>query len=316
MAGQTISSKATLSLLDMFPNATREQLEALSNGTPVPPSSDSVAVPQSTAVQPTVVNPVISVPISSGYGVSCIMPVADLRRRNMARAGINRFLTQKYPDKELIVVNGMGTSLLDTTHPLIVEVMVPDPELSIGAMRNIGIKHATKPWIAQWDDDDYRDSHLLAYQMGFAEQDKAILLSTVVLLQLKTDKNVTSFAPSAAFKTLHGHPATLIFPNNGCVYPDGSLEDENFYRTYWADKAVIVNNTTYPYNMYMVAVHHGLNKTSAPVFMHGKNDTGNMNLPGEMCVRRLQDILVSFGYRLSPAPEAITLTASPTLLHN
>lgn len=302
MSGQTISSKATLSLFDMFPNATKEQLEALSRGLPVPPSNTPVA--PVTAIVKT----------ASSYGVSCIMPVADARRRNIARSGINRFLQQHYPDKELIVVNATGTSFLDTQHPLITEIMIDNPSLSVGAMRNMGIQQATKPWIAQWDDDDYRDPHLLAYQMGFAQPGKAVMLNTIVLLQLKTGKDVTSFSPSASMSTVQGHPATIIFPNTGAMYPEGDLEDENFYRLHWASKTVIVENIAYPYNTYMVAVHHGLNKTSAGVFMRGQNDTGMLNIPGDMAVRRLKDILLSFGYRQTTDTAAVQLTPSPALV--
>lgn len=306
MSGQTISSKATLSLFDMFPNATKEQLEALSRGLPVPPT------PGTTATPTTPVTAIVKT--ASSYGVSCIMPIADMRRRNIARACVNRFLLQQYPDKELIIVNATGTTLLDTQHPLLTEVMINNPALSIGAMRNMGIQQATKPWIAQWDDDDYRDPHLLAYQMGFAQPGKAIMLNTIVLLQLKTGKDVTSFSPSAVMNTMAGQPSTIIFPNTGAMYPEGEMEDENFYRLHWANKTVLIENEAYPYNMYVVAVHHGLNQTPASVFMKGQNDSGLLNIRGDMAVRRLRDILLSFGYRQTNSSSDIQLTPSPALI--
>jgi len=290
----------------MFPNATREQLEALSKGLPVPPTPGASPV---TAAPVTAV-----VKTASSYGVSCVMPIADARRRNIARACVNRFLTQSYPDKEMIIVNATGTTLLDSQHPLLTEVMLDNPSLSVGAMRNMGIQQATKPWIAQWDDDDYRDSHLLSYQMGFAQLGKAVMLNTIVLLQLKTGKDVTTFSPSAIMNTVAGQPSTIIFPNTGAMYPEGDMEDENFYRLHWADKIVLVDNYSYPYNIYVVAVHHGLNKTSAPVFMKGNNDTSTLNLRGDMAVKRLKDILTSFGYKQTIDINQIQLTASPTLV--
>lgn len=303
MTSPTMSSRATLSLFDMFPNATKEQLEALAKGLPVPPSTNA---------PPAAVTAIVKT--ASAYGVSCIMPVADPRRRNMARACINRFLLQHYPDKELIVVNATGASLLDAQHSMITEVLIDNPALSIGAMRNMGIQQATKPWIAQWDDDDYRDPHLLAYQMGFAQPGKAVMLNTIALLQLKTGKDVTVFTPSASMATGGGQPATIIFPNTGAMYPEGDSEDENLYRLHWADKVVIVENYAYPYNMYMVAVHHGLNKTPVHTFMRGQNDTESWNIRGDMAVRRLKDILLSFGYRQTTSADSAQLTPAPALV--
>jgi hypothetical protein len=315
MTSKNISSRATLSLFDMFPNASKEQLEALSKGLPLP--SNSALVPtEVTAVvpQPSVVT-ATPVKNSYGYGVSCLLPIADRRRRTMARACVNRFLQQRYPDREMIIINATGNSLLDSTHPLLIEVMAP-PNLSVGAMRNLGIERATKPWIAQWDDDDYRDPHLLSYQMGFAEEGKALMLATQVALQVKTDKDVTIFSPSAHMRTTYsGHPSTLIFPNGNRRYPDGDLEDEGFYRMYWANDVVVVPNNTFPYNMYMVAVHHGLNKINAPVFMQGKHDTGTISLNDPAATDRLKEILVSFGYKMEGAnTNSSYLTPSPSLV--
>ena len=313
MTSKNISSRATLSLFDMFPNASKEQIEALSKGLPVPsnsalvPTEVTAVVPRSAAVN---TPPVKS---SYGYGVSCLLPIADRRRRIMARACVNRFLQQHYPDREMVIINATGSSLLDSSHPLLREVMAP-PDLSVGAMRNIGIDNATKPWIAQWDDDDYRDSHLLAYQMGFAEEGKALMLATQVTLQVKTAKDVTVFSPSASMRTTYsGHPSTLIFPNGPARYPDGDLEDESFYRKYWADNAVVVPNNVFPYSMYMVAVHHGLNKTSAPVFMQGRHDTGTISLNDSASTTRLKEILISFGYKMgdtdiTPSPSVVSFT--------
>lgn len=302
MAGQIVSSKATLSMFDMFPNATREQLEALSKGLPVPPSSNFA--PTTVAAAP-----------ASSYGVSCIMPVADPRRRTMARACINRFLQQRYPDKELVIVNATGTALLDSEHPSLHEISVKQTDLSVGAMRNIGIDRATKAWIAQWDDDDYRDPHLLAYQMGFAEPGKAIMLSTQVLLRLRSNQDNMPFMPSAFLRTSYGHPSTLIFPKTDQRYSTDTLEDENFYRKYWVDKTVLVNNVAFPYCMYMVAVHHGLNITRPEIFMHGKHESNSISLPSAAMVQRLKEILVSFGYKIPSdelTPSASNVVPVPT----
>jgi hypothetical protein len=98
------------------------------------------------------------------------------------------------------------------------------------------------------------------------------------------------------------------------MYPEGEMEDENFYRLHWADKAVLIDNNVYPYNMYVVAVHHGLNKTPVSVFMKGQNDTGMLNIRGDIAVRRMKDILSSFGYKQATDSAQIQLTPSPTLV--
>ena len=77
----------------------------------------------------------------------------------------------------------------------------------------------------------------------------------------------------------------------------------------------MVPNNVFPYSMYMVAVHHGLNKTSAPVFMQGRHDTGTISLNDSASTTRLKEILISFGYKMGDTDiNSSVLTPSPSVV--
>jgi O-antigen biosynthesis protein len=97
--------------------------------------------------------------------VSCLMPTRG--RPDLAGAAIRYFLSQDYPNKELIIVED-GTAQLA---PLLVD----DPRVchvatgavrSIGAMRNHACELASGEILAQWDDDDWHGPQRLSRQVA------------------------------------------------------------------------------------------------------------------------------------------------------
>ncbi len=89
--------------------------------------------------------------------VSCIMVTS--RRPAFARAAINCFLKQTYPDRELLVLaTADDRETIDLvnafTNARVRLVLDPRPDASLGDRRNLAIEHAAGELICVWDDDD------------------------------------------------------------------------------------------------------------------------------------------------------------------
>ena len=86
--------------------------------------------------------------------VSCIMPTSD--RRMFVPQAVRRFLSQDYPNKELLIVD-------DGTDPVAncvsederVRYIRLDNKLTVGAKRNFACEQARGKYIFHWDDDDW-----------------------------------------------------------------------------------------------------------------------------------------------------------------
>jgi glycosyltransferase involved in cell wall biosynthesis len=97
--------------------------------------------------------------------VSCIMPTRD--RRPFVELALRHFLTQDYPNKELVVVDDGGDAISDLFEGLpgihLVRLTV---KASIGAKRNLACEHAQGEVIVHWDDDDWYSSTRLREQVA------------------------------------------------------------------------------------------------------------------------------------------------------
>jgi len=100
--------------------------------------------------------------------VSCLM-ITDGRPRLAARA-IECFLTQSYPNKELIVIDSGDSEEL---HQGIEALCYPpiklhcEPRgLSVGELRNLAVGKAAGRYLCVWDDDDLYDPDRLSVQMS------------------------------------------------------------------------------------------------------------------------------------------------------
>ena len=96
--------------------------------------------------------------------VSCIMPTYN--RRSFVRLALQYFLTQDYPNKELVIVDDGDDPIGDLTSniPGVRHIHQPT-RTSIGAKRNLACHHARGEIIAHWDDDDWYAPDRLRYQV-------------------------------------------------------------------------------------------------------------------------------------------------------
>ncbi|PYP85743.1 MAG: hypothetical protein DMF61_15535 [Blastocatellia bacterium AA13] len=101
---------------------------------------------------------------SSTPFVSCIMPTFN-RRRFVPRA-IYYFLSQDYPEKELLILDDGVESAADLIpdDPCVRYVRLEGREV-LGRKRNLACEEARGDIIAHWDDDDWMARSRLSYQV-------------------------------------------------------------------------------------------------------------------------------------------------------
>lgn len=97
--------------------------------------------------------------------VSCIMPTAD--RRGLAALAIRSFQRQRYPHRELIVVDDGDDPIDDLVRgdPQICYIRLPQRTV-LGEKRNIACQAAQGELICHWDDDDWMSPERLGFQVA------------------------------------------------------------------------------------------------------------------------------------------------------
>jgi glycosyltransferase involved in cell wall biosynthesis len=97
--------------------------------------------------------------------VSCVMPTHN--RRHFLQQAIEYFRRQKYPSRELIIVDD-GTDPVRNLIPEDVSVRyIRLPRRSsTGAKRNLGCEAARGNFVMLWDDDDWYGDERISHQLG------------------------------------------------------------------------------------------------------------------------------------------------------
>ena len=106
--------------------------------------------------------------------VSCIMPTSN--RRPFVPLAIRQFLTQDWPDSELVVIDDGDDRVADLIpdDPRI-RYIPSDRKLSIGAKRNLACDLARGEIILHWDDDDWMEDRRTRFQVESLLESKADL---------------------------------------------------------------------------------------------------------------------------------------------
>ncbi len=137
--------------------------------------------------------------------VSCIMPTYN--RRQFVPLSLRWFLSQDYPNKELLILDDGSDPVGDIVEGLPnVEYIRLDRRFSIGAKRNLACQRARGEIIAHWDDDDWYAPGRLYYQIGpiLAGQADMTGLENAYILHL----------PDGIFWTTHSHLHRRMFVGN------------------------------------------------------------------------------------------------------
>jgi glycosyltransferase involved in cell wall biosynthesis len=170
--------------------------------------------------------------------VSCIMPTFN--RRAFIPLAAQSFLSQDYPNKELIIVDDGDDKIGGLVEGIPGVSYAPlSRRASIGAKRNLACEMARGEIIAHWDDDDWYGPNRLRYQIMPILRGEADItgLRNAFVMELPEGGfwTTTEFLHQKMFLgDVHG--GTLMLRKDliteGLRYPDASLaEDAYFLRT-------------------------------------------------------------------------------------
>jgi len=258
-----MQATAKLSLRDMFPNATEEQLKALAAGKPVPPSPDwSGGHPCPPGLT--------GMPGSSGLSgirdsrpplVSVVMVFGDATRLRTAQRTVQCFVEQTYVRRQMVIINGTDKPVTNVAWDKIKELPVAKEDLS--SLRNIGLTNADGEWIMPWDDDDWHHPERIAFQMAHRREGMACLLEGQLRCHVWRSTAFVHREPD-------GVPGTILFPRGPARYPVG-IElggDREFFMANWRGNSVVIpaeagTSSTFQH----IALHHDRNLISATDFL-------------------------------------------------
>lgn len=133
--------------------------------------------------------------------VSCLMPTQAARWKNGLPLGVQSFLRQSWPRKELVLVTCDPCDEMDAAG---FDVNVV-PKATLGGLRQDSLELAAGEFVATWDDDDWSHPDRLKLQIG--------ALSAVphaeacVLLRIAVDDTIRDRAFTSP---LHGWEMTMV----------------------------------------------------------------------------------------------------------
>jgi hypothetical protein len=212
-------------------------------------------------------------------------------RYTLARAAVDCFKNQTYPNKDLLIINHGGQSLYDGD-PRVSEFRFKKCDWhAVGDLRNLGLKHATGDYIITWDDDDWHHPRRMEIQMGAQKGDAAVFLMNRIHYSFPTQCACYVHIPTGGWGTIL-HPRDVPYRYRSVVRRSDTLFARNFWRK------VAVDNEPGLY----IRFYHGLNLWGEAHVM------GELtNLKGKLEVRKkdqklLFDVLKAYeGWSPSPA---------------
>lgn len=119
--------------------------------------------------------------------VSCLMVTAN--RAGLARRAVECFLAQRWPNRELIVVDDGHEDYtpLFAAIPadrVVYRKVAKAADTTLGALRNLTLDLARGQVVAQWDDDDWYHPERLTRQMALLDAGHAVCLLRGTLMHL------------------------------------------------------------------------------------------------------------------------------------
>lgn len=299
-----VKEMALSMLPELFPHLTNDQIESLRKQTPMPPSatwqggmSEAPDTTQREALDAALFRQIVA-RMQDTPLITCILAFnpPDARRAKLARKAVNQFVSQSYPHKQLVIVNGTDTRITNIPHREIKEVQVRDCH-SIADLRNRGLELAEGDWAMPfWDDDDCYDPHLLTFQMMHRQAGKAVMLSHQIRVAIWKG---TSFC----LEDKNGIPSTAIVPRNTLnrfpMFSDVENEALLYVNEYFGVKRVVVANPEFPANALSIVTYHDNNKTPYEQFMHpfGALEHEGRSTLGMDEARHLKSVLAAFGLK-------------------
>lgn len=167
--------------------------------------------------------------------ISCIMPTFN--RRRFLPLALTGFLSQDYPNKELLVIDGGTDPVGDLAQSVPgVRYVRVKTTATIGSKRSLGSRLARGEIIAQCDDDDWYAPNRLTYQAAPILHGTADMTGLEGKIVLALPEGEFWTITPALHRTLFSgdvHPGTLVYRksilNASVDYPDrGDVPDDRY----------------------------------------------------------------------------------------
>lgn len=187
--------------------------------------------------------------------VRAVMITGKPGREYLARIAVNAFLEQRYPNKQLFILND-GKRLLEDPPPHVIEYAAP-PGLSLGALRNMAMQMTPVKvdYLMQWDDDDYSHPMRMQWQVDRTPR------GTASVLRFETHIKIGGTDPRVCVPTRkpgYGFAGTLMHPaETPFRYPETAKGEDSEFVRQWrkSDQLVVLQNEDYP-ALYTRLAHH------------------------------------------------------------
>lgn len=178
--------------------------------------------------------------------IRAVMITGKPGREYLARMAITSFLEQKYPRKQLLIVND-GEPLLKDPVEDVIEHRIPGG-LTLGALRNLALDLSPPEvdYLVQWDDDDYSHPQRLRWQIDATPTGAASVLryTTNICLGRKAPRICTpTRVPGYGFAGTIMHPAKTAFR-----YPEEAKGEDSKFSRQWrnAGRMHVLHNVQMP----------------------------------------------------------------------
>lgn len=187
--------------------------------------------------------------------VSCVM--LTYNRFKPFKKAIQCFLDQTYQNTELVIINSGDVKYNDK----VIEHILPldgisgkinhysvDGELSIGELRNIGLRHAQGEYVIVFDDDDYHHPERIEKQID-------VCLNSNIDGSLLRNFNAVYKNKLFGKKVHHctmlpGLEGTLLFRKGDVSYPDMDQGEDTGFLERLKDDGYKIAIIDEPYNIY------------------------------------------------------------------
>jgi len=241
--------------------------------------------------------------------VSCLMVTGG--RPELVRRAVWCFLSQSYPNKELVILSDHEPDESDLRPLELVDsrirvCMTPhDPSRRLGELRNMTIDMARGEWLTQWDDDDWYGPDRIAVQLKAAlDTDRGASALKFTLMHLCTaDGRTMSFRGDTGIAT----PGTILHRRTQVRYPNiGKNEDGEFLRAVRNELGLAVLGEEHSSSF--VRVFHGSNTWDEHHFLKRLRRTPKLWFEYWMAVGLRRDVRTHPRFRLRP-DETETLRA-------
>ena len=196
-------------------------------------------------------------------------------RRKYALLAVRSFLRQTYDKSQLLIVNQGESLRIDD--PRVVELFVETGNKTVGDLRNYALDRIDTPFVAVWDDDDWKRKDYLEYMRSHLTDDlDAVFLSKQIAYDWTTGK--CYYRHKAVPEGVIYLPSASLVRNLPYRYPSLNKASDGFYAGCFKRRAVLDNESGI-----FVRTYHGLNIWQQKDIIDGKE------LPESKEVRTMLD---------------------------